>query len=163
MMSSFSFHIHDLLTDTLAVQTEALQVLSALCKFYFTHISPCWSQLRDLYLLHLSKAAPPLQQHVLKMLEELLRALSTSVHSYAGEGEGEEEGEDGRLALSLCEFWEKLLGGGLASYLSVSPSSSPPSASSSSSTEHTLSLTSQACNVLATIGAPTMAALKVIT
>ena len=67
------------------------------------------------------------------MLEELLRALS--VATTADE--------------AVCEFWEELLGGALASYLHTS-----------SSSEHS-SLTSLACNVLSTMGSPTMAVLKV--
>ena len=90
------------------------------------------------------------------MLEELLRALSTAIATSPAE-----QGETGLLLVEVCQFWEELLGVSLATYLSLSPpSSSPPFSSSSSTVEHNFSLTSQACNVLATIGAPVMAALK---
>ena len=82
------------------------------------------------------------------MLEELLKSLSSAVMSSS------EDGGESDVALSnVCAFWEDLLGGRLAVYLSVS---------SSSAAEQNNSLTSQACNVLSTMGAPTMAALKVI-
>ena len=125
--------------DTLAVQTEALQVLSALCKFYFSSsLSHCWTLLKDLYLSHLTATSIPLQQHVLKMLEELLRALSSAVAM-----------EDANAATlqSVCEFWAELLGGPLATHVQGSPEQS--------------NLTSQACNVLSTMGARVMATLKV--
>ena len=132
--------IHPLFsTDTLAVQTEALQVLSALCKFYFpSSLSHCWSLLKDLYLSHLTSASLPLQQHILKMLEELLRALSSVVAV---------ENADSTVLSSACAFWEELLGGELATYLQ-------------GLSEHS-SLTSQACNVLSTMGVTVMTALKV--
>ena len=126
-------------TDSLAVQTEALQVLSALCKFYFSSsLFRCWPLLRDLYLSHLTAASLPLQQHVLKMLEELLRALSSVVAM---------ENADAAVLRSVCEFWAELLGGPLATYIQ-------------GSSEHS-SVTSQACNVLSTVGAKVMDALKV--
>ena len=99
------------------------------------------------------------------MLEELCRALSTATKADSGEkkegavasAEGSKEEVSAFEAKEecvrlVCEFWEKLLGGGLASYLSA------PAATSS---EYNSSLTSQACNVLATMGAQAMAALKV--
>ena len=110
------------------------------------------------------------------MLEEMCRALSTTLSSSVEEASGvethsvkreattaastSESGRRGATALetkeeitrSVCGFWEELLGGGLASYLNA-----PASAGS----EHSASLMSQACNVLATMGAPVMAALKV--
>ena len=54
---------------------------------------------------------------------------------------------DSAVLRSVCEFWEELLGGRLAAYLH-------------GSSEHG-NLTSQACNVLSTMGAPVMATLKV--
>ena len=121
------------------MQTEALQVLSALCKFYFSSsLSRCWPLLKDLYLSHLTAASLPLQQHVLKMLEELLRALSSVVAM---------ENADAAVLRSVCEFWAELLGGPLATYIQ-------------GSSEHS-SMTSQACNVLSTVGAKVMDALKV--
>ena len=72
------------------------------------------------------------------MLEELLRALSVIVAM---------ENADAAVLQSVCEFWEELLSSRLATYLH-------------GSSEHS-NLTSQACNVLATMGAPVMAALKV--
>ena len=128
-------------TDSLAVQTEALQVLSALCKFYFpSSLSRCWPLLKELYLSHLTAASLPLQQHVLKMLEELLRALSSVVAM---------ENADAAVLRSICDFWAELLGGSLATYIQ-------------GSSEHS-SVTSQACNVLSTVGAKVMDALKVTT
>ena len=128
-------------TDSLAVQTEALQVLSALCKFYFSSsLSRCWPLLKELHLSHLTTASLPLQQHVLKMLEELLRALSSVVAV---------ENADAAVLRSVCEFWAELLGGPLATYIQ-------------GSSEHS-SVTPQACNVLSTVGAKVMDALKVIT
>lgn len=123
------------------MQTEALQVLSALCKFYFSSsLSRCWPLLKELYLSHLTAASLPLQQHVLKMLEELLRALSSVVAM---------ENADAAVLRSICDFWAELLGGSLATYIQ-------------GSSEHS-SVTSQACNVLSTVGAKVMDALKVTT
>ena len=72
------------------------------------------------------------------MLEELLRALASVVAM---------ENADAAVLRSVCEFWAELLGGQLATHVQ-------------GSSEHS-NLTSQACNVLSTMGAPVMAALKV--
>ena len=58
------------------------------------------------------------------------------------------ENADSAVLRSVCGFWEELLGGHLATYLQ-------------GLAEH-CSLTSQACNVLSTMGTPVMAALKVM-
>ena len=73
------------------------------------------------------------------MLEELLRALSSAVVAM--------EDADAATLQSICEFWAELLGGPLATYVQGSPEPS--------------NLTSQACNVLSTMGARVMATLKV--
>ena len=52
---------------SLALQTEALQIMAALSKFYFPQISACWVQLKDFYLSHLSSLPHRVQQHVLKV------------------------------------------------------------------------------------------------
>ncbi len=57
------------------------------------------------------------------------------------------ENADAAVLRSVCEFWAELLGGPLAKYVQ-------------GSSEHG-NVTSQACNVLSTIGAKVMDALKV--
>ena len=59
-----------LLSASIALQTEALQVLAALAKFYFPQISGCWQQLKDFYLSHLASFPHGIQQHVLKVRQE---------------------------------------------------------------------------------------------
>lgn len=85
--------------SSLSLQTEALQILAALAKFYFPQISGCWTQLKDFYMSHLVSFPRRVQQHVLKMLEELCRALASSPPP------------------GLPLFWEELLGGPLTAIL----------------------------------------------
>ena len=75
------------------LQTEALQVLAALAKFYFPQISHCWQHLKDFYLSHLASLSHRVQQHVLKVSHAYNIVSLNSVHSMQC-----------GLSCSLCTF-----------------------------------------------------------
>ena len=49
------------------MQTESLQVITALIKFYFPQVKRSWLQLKDFYLSHLALLPQRVEQHVLKV------------------------------------------------------------------------------------------------
>ncbi|XP_019863364.1 PREDICTED: HEAT repeat-containing protein 6-like, partial [Amphimedon queenslandica] len=56
---------------------EAIQVLTALVKFYFPQIRPKWRELANVYFEHLVNKPEPIQLHALKFLDEIGRTLAT--------------------------------------------------------------------------------------
>ncbi len=55
-------------TDPLVLQTEALQVLTALPRFYFPTLGSSWVKMGEVCVSLLSRAREGLQQHLLKVL-----------------------------------------------------------------------------------------------
>ncbi|KAL5477104.1 hypothetical protein EMCRGX_G023849 [Ephydatia muelleri] len=106
----------------LALKTEALQVLTSMTKFYFSAMKDRWEAIGQLYFTHMASAPPSLQLHVLKLLEEICRALSNHT-------EQEVPG--------VVRFWDQLLTSPLQQTLQDATAQS---------------LCSQACSLLSTIG-----------
>eukprot|EP00731_Ephydatia_muelleri_P022509 Em0015g92a len=115
----------------LALKTEALQVLTSMTKFYFSAMKDRWEAIGQLYFTHMASAPPSLQLHVLKLLEEICRALSNHT-------EQEVPG--------VVRFWDQLLTSPLQQTLQDATAQS---------------LCSQACSLLSTIGDHVLSRLSV--
>ncbi|XP_019850882.1 PREDICTED: HEAT repeat-containing protein 6-like isoform X1 [Amphimedon queenslandica] len=114
---------------------EAIQVLTALVKFYFPQIRPKWKELANVYFDCLVNKPEPIQLHALKFLDEIGRTLATR------QDMSDEIG-------SIMEYWERLLSIQSPSLLQWLQDTTCPLSCSHS------------CSVLATIGNTPMSHLS---
>lgn len=107
-----------------SLQMEAIQVLTAIVKFYFHVIISTWQKLSDVYCTYMASLPEPLQLHALRLLEEMGKCLSSEANK--------------EILSSVVDHWETLLSGPLTHWLQEG---------------HTCpSSCAQACSVVATMG-----------